>query len=196
MSNLDDSISIDDSLEVGLEMIKAIREAYDKDIIVTVPTGNYGPLPNTLSPIAQLPWVISVGATNEDGSKLADYSSIGLPNDPLNRPTLVAKGFSVPLNGEVMTGTSFASARVSGLLGRLKQMRQVLKLPWSVDIARQILNDIAIPIKGYDTHEVGYGFISEEVVSDYFKSIDLKQRPLYLWGNYYNLLPLWTKCLG
>jgi hypothetical protein len=70
----------------------ATRAAADKDVVVVFAAGNYGPAENTLNPWSVAPWVLSIGAASEDGERLADFSSRGVPSDPLYRPTVVAPG--------------------------------------------------------------------------------------------------------
>jgi len=79
----------------------ASRKAYERNMMVLFSAGNDGAAKDTLSPYAQAPWVIGVGAGTKEGT-LADFSSRGTPrnerlsdNNPLNdndAPTLVAPG--------------------------------------------------------------------------------------------------------
>lgn len=79
----------------------ASRIAYERNMTVLFAAGNDGAAKDTLSPYAQAPWVIGVGAGNKEGT-LADFSSRGTPknermsdDNPLNdndAPTLVAPG--------------------------------------------------------------------------------------------------------
>ncbi len=73
----------------------ATRAAADRALIVVFAAGNYGPAENTLNPWSVAPWVLSVGAASEDGERLADFSSRGVPSDPLCRPTVVAHGIDL-----------------------------------------------------------------------------------------------------
>lgn len=86
----------------------ASRIGYERNMMILFAAGNDGAAKDTLSPYAQAPWVIGVGAGTKEGT-LADFSSRGTPraerlsdNNPLNdndAPTLVAPG----------TGRAFAS---------------------------------------------------------------------------------------
>jgi len=79
----------------------ASRIGYERNMMVLFAGGNDGAAKDTLSPYAQAPWVIGVGAGTKEGT-LADFSSRGTPraerlsdNNPLNdndAPTLVAPG--------------------------------------------------------------------------------------------------------
>ena len=79
----------------------ASRIAYERNMTVLFAAGNDGAAKDTLSPYAQAPWVIGVGAGTKEGT-LADFSSRGTPraerlsdNNPMNdndAPTLVAPG--------------------------------------------------------------------------------------------------------
>lgn len=87
---------------------------------VIVAAGNWGQPEqlDTLSPIARLPWCISVGATeDEDGAVLWPGSSVGSPDiqpdaSRAASPSLVAWGENAFKPG--VWGTSFAAPRVSG----------------------------------------------------------------------------------
>jgi hypothetical protein len=95
----------------------AIRAASDF-IPVVMAAGNSGQMNDgreTMNAWAEPRWVISVGAVDvTNGINLADYSSVGVPNDPQSGPTIVADG-SHPLPSE-RPGTSFAAPRVSYIL--------------------------------------------------------------------------------
>ncbi|MBL8264851.1 S8 family serine peptidase [Steroidobacter sp.] len=85
-----------------------------KNQLVVVAAGNSGAVEgrSSMSAWAKSPWVLSVGATeDESGARLADYSSRGIESDPDSGPDLVACGIS-RLDGE-SAGTSFAAPRVT-----------------------------------------------------------------------------------
>jgi len=73
----------------------ATRAAAENNQVVVFAAGNYGPANNMLNPWSVAPWVISVGAASKDGTRLADFSSRGIPANPIYRPTVVAPGVDV-----------------------------------------------------------------------------------------------------
>lgn len=85
-----------------------------KNQLLVVAAGNSGAVEgrSSLSAWAKSPWVVSVGAAeDESGTRLADYSSRGIESNPQSGPDLVACGIS-RLDGESV-GTSFAAPRVT-----------------------------------------------------------------------------------
>ena len=71
----------------------ATRMLTDNGINVVFSAGNTGPGLDSLNPYSVAPWVISTGATDNQG-RLASFSSRGEFASPLFRPTLVAPGVS------------------------------------------------------------------------------------------------------
>lgn len=68
----------------------------------------------TLSAWAEMPWVLSVGATDDEaGTKLWERSSAGVAGDPTSGPDVVA--WAVSRLDPSHRGTSFAAPRVTGL---------------------------------------------------------------------------------
>jgi serine protease AprX len=104
----------------------ASRIAYERNMMVLFAAGNDGAAKDTLSPYAQAPWVIGVGAGSKEGM-LADFSSRGTPRaerlsdeNPLNdndAPTLVAPG----------TGRAFES-NASKFTSAMASVRSTLNL--------------------------------------------------------------------
>src|SRR5438876_6579880 len=70
----------------------ASKMAHDAGLVVVFAAGNAGPGQNTLNPFCVAPWVICVAAGLKDGQTLADFSSRGIPGDPLYHPTITAPG--------------------------------------------------------------------------------------------------------
>lgn len=60
-----------------------------------VAAGNDGPAEATISPWASAPWLIGVGATEDDGATLLPMSSVGRAGDPASGPHVVAPGRAV-----------------------------------------------------------------------------------------------------
>ncbi|MDY6946148.1 MAG: S8 family serine peptidase, partial [Pseudomonadota bacterium] len=107
--------------------------------LVVVAAGNSGTLEDrsSLSAWARQPWVLSVGAAEDEaGRQLADYSSRGVASDPDSGPDLVACGVS-RLDGESV-GTSFAAPRVTQfaviVASALLQLRTALQVASGRDV--------------------------------------------------------------
>jgi subtilisin family serine protease len=153
-------------------------------ISVVFSAGNSGPGLNTLNPYAMAPWVISVGATDQQG-RLAGFSSRGDFRTPNARPTLVAPGVNVislratglSLSGTlgtvlgvnpsvlpltdllfytVGTGTSFSAPQVAGTIALMLEANQALK-PAQI---RDILQRSATLLPSYHLYEVGAGMLN------------------------------------
>lgn len=175
--------------------------------------------------------ILVVGATDESGDKLADYSSTGLKNEKYRRPCIVARPGKI-------TGTSFAAPKVANLAcvcfdaifqianvectsrsdkaagvplvgwGLIDKLEGELGLPGRADIPampflgvfekelrdafsilhkkdlvpvfsvhgppiRRLILDCARKLNGYERHEVGSGFVSQELLLDYLANLHL-----------------------
>ncbi len=93
----------------------ATKMLTDRGVSVVFSAGNNGPGMDTLNPYAMAPWVISVGATDEEG-RLADFSSRG-SFTKLTGPSLVAPGVDVV--SLRASGVSLNSLTAIGLGGNL-----------------------------------------------------------------------------
>lgn len=161
----------------------ATKMLTDQGVSVVFSAGNDGPGMDTLNPYAMAPWVISVGATDEEG-RLASFSSRG-SFTKLSGPTLVAPGvnvvslraFGVSLTGllnlglggdlslltlleklsyTVGTGTSFSAPQVAGTIALMLDVNPTLT-PAQV---RDILQRTATPMPPYYRFEVGAGMLN------------------------------------
>ncbi len=103
---------------------KASKTVHDHGITVVFAAGNDGPDQNTLNPYSVAPWVIGVAAgcklvspdptnsaihcADQTGQNrapiLADFSSRGIPNDPLYHPDITAPGVHI-VSTRASTGT-------------------------------------------------------------------------------------------
>lgn len=179
---------------------EATRAVHDAGIAVVFAAGNEGPDPNTLNPYSVAPWVISVAAgcklvadpTNSavrcaDGREriLADFSSRGIPDDPLYHPDITAPGVRIvstrASTGVVMTvldlnedalacaiapahllvytcasGTSMAAPHVAGVIALLEEASGGTLTP---DEALEVITRTARPLPGYALWEVGAGYL-------------------------------------
>ena len=193
---------------------EATKKVTSRGITVVFAAGNDGPAQNTVNPYSVAPWVISVAAgckigvvdpTNseshcmlDDGSNplvptnheprahvLADFSSRGIPGDPLYHPDITAPGVHIvstrALTGSVLnaddanhdaricnisltndpfytcaSGTSMASPHIAGVVALMQEAAGGKLKP------EQIINTIiatAKPLPGYAQWEVGAGFV-------------------------------------
>jgi len=193
---------------------EATKKLSSRGISVVFAAGNDGPAQNTLNPYSVAPWVISVAAgckigvtdpTNseahcmlDDGSNplvptnneprahdLADFSSRGIPGDPLYHPDITAPGVHIVstrastgtvLNGDdanhdvricqisatnltfytCASGTSMASPHIAGVVALMQEAAGGKLTPAQVS---NILTSTARPLPGYAQWEVGAGFV-------------------------------------
>ena len=158
----------------------ATKMLSDADIAVVFSAGNSGAGNGTLNPYAAAPWVISVGATDENG-KLAPFSSRGNFGDELQHPSLVAPGVSVASLRSIGTvtgtgglsdaqrlspaelpyyttasGTSFSAPQVAGAIALMLEARPSLR-PAEI---KDILSRTASPLPKYFYHEAGAGMLN------------------------------------
>ncbi|PYP55465.1 MAG: hypothetical protein DMD40_13470 [Gemmatimonadetes bacterium] len=193
---------------------EATKKVASRGITVVFAAGNDGPGQNTLNPYSVAPWVIGVAAgckvgvtdpTNseahcmlDDGSNplvptnneprahvLADFSSRGIPDDPLYHPDITAPGVHIVstrastgtvLNGDdanhdvricqinatnlpfytCASGTSMASPHIAGVVALMQEAAGGTLTP---DQVLNALTSTAKPLPGYATWEVGAGFV-------------------------------------
>jgi Subtilase family len=174
--------------------------------------GNFGDRGNgSMNPWSLAPWVISVGAADEAGTRLWSGSARGVPGDPDNHPTLVAPGIDVlttrapndPVDPTVdnpnyvrVTGTSFAVPCVTGICAQIHEFISVGLLKsstldgWRVQVTQQfqldlwpiapepatvkrMLIDMAQPMPEYGLHEVGAGFVNNDIAQAYYRNFRL-----------------------
>lgn len=72
------------SFDPDAPMNVATKGAYDAGMLPVFAAGNAGPEPSTLNPYAKAPYVLGVGATN-DQRQVTDFSSRGDPNGDFDR---------------------------------------------------------------------------------------------------------------
>ena len=193
---------------------EATKKLSSRGITVVFAAGNEGPGQNTLNPYSVAPWVISVAATCkigvadptnsedhcmlDDGSNpleptdneprdhvLADFSSRGIPGDPLYHPDISAPGVHIvstrastgtvlnalDLNHDARicaidllnqpfytcaSGTSMASPHIAGVVALMQEAAGGSLSPTQVLSA---LTSTARALPGYASWEVGAGFV-------------------------------------
>jgi serine protease AprX len=177
------SFSADTLYDPNDPVVLAARMLTDRGVSVVFSAGNNGPGMDTLNPYAMAPWVISVGATDEQG-QLADFSSRG-SFTKLSGPSLVAPGVNVVslrasgvdlngllnlglggdlsrlsaqdvLNYTVGSGTSFSAPQVTGTIALMLDVNPSLT-PYQI---KDILQRTATPMPPYYRYEVGAGMLN------------------------------------
>lgn len=163
----------------------ATKTLTDNGVNVVFSAGNTGPGPDSLNPYSVAPWVVSAGATDNQGH-LADFSSRGDFGSPLFRPTLVAPGVNtVSLRASTIasvtgaagarndtqqlaagdlpyyttaSGTSFSAPHIAGVIALMLETNPNLT-PAQI---RDILQRTATPLPPYYTYEVGAGMLNAQ----------------------------------
>jgi serine protease AprX len=161
----------------------ATKMLTERNINVVFSAGNTGAGNGTLNPYAAAPWVVSVGATDENG-KLATFSSRGAFGNPDQNPSVVAPGVNVvslrslasqtSVEGATLSadkerltpgempfyttasGTSFSAPQVAGAIALMLEANPNLT-PKDV---KDILQRTATPTPQYYRHEVGAGILN------------------------------------
>ena len=170
---------VNDPVNIATKMLT------DDGVNVVFSAGNTGPGTDSLNPYSVAPWVVSTGATDNQG-RLASFSSRGDFGSPLFRPTLVAPGVNtvslrasnvvnvtgangLPNDSQQLTpteipyyttasGTSFSAPQVAGVIALMLEANPNLT-PAQV---RDILQRTATPLPPYYTYEVGAGMLNAQ----------------------------------
>ena len=157
----------------------AVEQAWQAGITVVVSAGNAGPNPGTISKPADDPFVVTVGAVDDNGTQglgddfLPDFSARGpTASDGLTKPDVVAPGthiVSLRSPGSTIdqnfphmdayyhkgSGTSQAAGVVSGAVALLLQSRPT----WSPDRVKFALTSTARNVASTNPNDVGAGEI-------------------------------------
>ena len=154
-----------------------------RGISVVFSAGNTGASNGTLNPYSAAPWVVSVGATDEN-RRLAEFSSRGVFGSKMFSPSLVAPGVNVVSLRSVASqisvlgiaggadsqrltpaeipfyttasGTSFTAPQVAGAIALMLETNPNL----SPLEAKDILQRSATPLPSNYAHEVGAGMLN------------------------------------
>src|SRR5712671_1522735 len=168
---------VNDPVNIATKMLT------DNGVNVVFSAGNTGPGTGSLNPYSVAPWVISTGATDDQG-RLAAFSSRGDFASPLFRPTLVAPAVNtVSLRASTVAavttvdglaandkqlsptevpyyttgnGTSFSAPQVAGVIALMLEANPRLT-PAQI---RDILQRTATPLPPYYEYEVGAGMLN------------------------------------
>lgn len=176
------SFSADTLFDLNDPVNIATRILTDRGVNVVFSAGNNGAGNSTMNPYALAPWVIGVGATDQNGV-LARFSSRGGFGDTLQHPSLVAPGVSIasvrslPTTTSVggvagadvsrltmtelpyyttASGTSFSAPQVAGAIALMLEANPALT-PAEV---KDILSRTATPMPKYFYHEAGAGMLN------------------------------------
>src|SRR5213594_3990957 len=180
---------------------EATKKVSKRGVTVVFAAGNDGPDQNTLNPYSVAPWVIGVAAACsatdtlaqrvhcQPGGMVADFSSRGIPGDPLYHPTVTAPGVhiistrastGVVLNGDdaphdfdltsscglrtefaaFYTCASGTSMATPHVTGVVALMQERAGGTLTPDQVRSMLVQTADPMAGYATFEVGAGLVN------------------------------------
>lgn len=160
----------------------ATKMLTDRGVNIVFSAGNSGSGNGTLNPYSIAPWVIGVGATDQNGT-LAGFSSRGTFGGEQQQPTLVAPGVNIAslrtapsttsvgglagadlqrlTPGEMphyttASGTSFSAPQVAGAVALMLEANPSLQ-PAEV---KDILSRTATPLPKYFYHETGAGMLN------------------------------------
>lgn len=190
------------TFDPGDPVNEAMRVLHDAGVAVVFAAGNDGPGENTMNRRSVAPWVISVAAgckwgvfdvTNSksrcnDGRSqlLADFSSRGIPGDPLQHPDITAPGVRIvsarsytgaainaldaPSDARLCgipvefvqdytcaSGTSMAAPHIAGVIALMEQASKGTLTP---DQALSTIQATATPMTGYGVWEAGAGYVN------------------------------------
>ena len=177
------SFSADTIFDYNDPVNVATQMVTNRGISVVFSAGNTGSGNGTLNPYSAAPWVVSVGATDEN-RRLAEFSSRGVFGSKLFSPSLVAPGVNVvslrstasqmsvlgvgagadaqrltPAELPFYTtasGTSFTAPQVAGAIALMLETNPNL----SPLEAKDILQRSATPLPSNYAHEVGAGMLN------------------------------------
>ncbi len=158
----------------------AVERAWNAGLVVVVAAANTGPVPGSIAKPGDDPWVVTVGATDAQGTpgtgddRLPDFSSRGPTRDGVAKPDVVAPGarvVSLRAPGSTLdreyppadeaspyrtgTGTSMSAALVSGVVASTLQAHPGM----APDEVKHALVAAARPVASDDPSAVGAGLV-------------------------------------
>lgn len=146
---------------------RAVDAAWALGLAIVKSAGNAGPGGGTLTTPADADGVVVVGATDQAGTAVQDYSSRGPLLSGMERPHLVApggifrgRGIDSCLVGggfgDCGAGTSFAAPHVTGLLALILEGEPDL----TPNQQRERLLSVCTPLRDQDGNTQGAGLVS------------------------------------
>ena len=171
----------DPDLQAQVPVLQAIDKAAAAGIIPVAAASNDGPGPRTLHTIASYPRVVTVAASNVQGTSdmsddtIAYFSSRGPGDSGQMKPDATAPGVNVTVGTVDGTyreadGTSFASPIAAGVIATWIEANPSL----TVDDVQDIIADTSRPIDGYAHYDQGYGQI--DAMAGLQKAIEMGSR--------------------
>jgi serine protease AprX len=175
------SFSANTAFDVNDPVNIATKMLTERGVNVVFSAGNSGSGNGTLNPYAAAPWVVGVGATDQNGT-LAPFSSRGSFGGE-QQPTLVAPGVNIAslrstatttsvggMGGADTTrltptelpyyttasGTSFSAPQVAGAIALMLEANPSL----SPSAIKDILSRTSTPLPKYFYHEAGAGMLN------------------------------------
>ena len=175
------SLGTDSPISARLDPLNyAVEKAWAAGLVVVVSASNRGPLPGTIAKPGDDPYVITVGAVDDqrtmavDDDRLPDFSGRGPTRDGLSKPDVVAPGgrvISLRSPGSTVeqlapgggvdgtyrrgSGTSMSTAVVSGVAALVLQANQ----GWTPDQVKDSLLSTARTVATGQPYDVGHGIV-------------------------------------
>ncbi len=124
---------------------KTAERATKLDVVLVKSAGNRGPDAGTItSPADANGDVIVVGASNQEGTEVTEFSSRGPTTDNRPKPDILAPGYQIVSakpggTYRKMSGTSMASPHIAGIAALMLERKPQLK-PWQI---KKLLLDCA-----------------------------------------------------
>jgi len=162
---------IEEKIREKSELVRAAEDAWKAGFVVCAAAGNQGPRPGTITSPGVSEHIITVGSSDDDhavqimGRKMIHYSGRGMSDSLIQKPDIVAPGYSVvSCNARwkqeknkfyiAKSGTSMATPIVSGGIALLLSAHPSLK---NEEIKKQLCRSCRN--LGYPRNQQGCGFL-------------------------------------